>query len=144
MFKLDFDGRLSAWSTLRKNVESSDTPLQDIVDFWNQTQLTGHNTQLDHYYTGNWPTPWEIIEHNRYDDFTKAVMIGYTILLTERFKNNVIEIKTLVDKEHKRLYNVVCINESCILNFCDTDVISPEQIPETCRVENLLLLDRPR
>lgn len=144
MFKLDLDRRLSAWSSLRKQLETSETPLEDTIEFWNMAQLIGHNPLIDPYYQASWPTPWEIIEHNRYDDFTKAIMIGYTLLLTERYKNNVVEIKTLIDKEHKRLYNVVYIDEVCVLNFSDTDIVTPDQIPEDFCVENLVILISPR
>ena len=117
---------------------------QDTIEFWNRVQLIGHNKFIDPYYQASWPGPWEIIDNNVYDDFTKAVMIGYTLLLTEKYKNSNIEVKTLVDKTHKKLYNIVCIDELCILNFKDTEVVNPGQIPDTCCVENLVILESPR
>lgn len=143
MFKNDCDERFAAWSLLRKNIESSDTPFQDAIAFWNQAPLTT-NIVLDPYYQAKWPTPWEIMEQNKYDDFTKAVMIGYTLLLTEKFKDSSINIQTLVDNEKNRLYNAVCIDDLYFLNFCDTDAILASEIPQSCRVENLVLLERPR
>lgn len=143
MFKNDCDSRLSAWSHLRTVLDSSKDPLLDAVLFWNQAPLTT-NVVLDPYYQASWPTPWEIIERNKYDDFTKAVMIGYTLLLTEKFKDSNISIQTMVDKEKNRLYNTVCIDDLYFLNFCDTEVISADEIPSSCRIENLVLLERPR
>lgn len=140
----DLDARLEAWSNLRKSLDKSETPLKDVVDFWNQVSLTTYNSSIDHYYPASWPTPWEIIEHDRYDDFTKAIMIGYTLLLTDRFKNSVIEIKTLIDKTHNKLYNIVDINDLCILNFCDSGPVPHTQIPESCCIENFVQLERPR
>lgn len=144
MTKLDLDSRLEAWSNLRKQLESSTTPLQDIVDFWNQVNIIAHNHLIDHYYSASWPTPWEIIETNRYDDFTKAVMIGYTLLLTEKYKNSDVQIRTLLDKQHNRMYNVVYVDDLYVLNFCDTEVVSKDKIPDSCCIENLVVLVRPR
>ena len=144
MTKLDLDSRLLAWSNIRKHVEVSNTPLLDVANFWNQINLTTHNHLIDPYYPASWPTPWEIIENNRYDDFTKAIMIGYTLLLTEKYKNSSIQVRTLVDKGANKLYNVVYVDDLHVLNFCDDDVITPEEIPDTCCVENLVVLERPR
>lgn len=143
MFKLSLDDRLLAWSSLRKQLENSGSPFEDLMEFWNKAQLVGYNTLIDPYCQANWPTPWEIIDNNVYDDFTKAIMMGYTLLLTERFKNNYIEVKTLIDRTHGKLYNIVCINEICILNFKDDEVVDQGQIPGTCCVENLTIIKSP-
>ena len=144
MFDFDVDGRLEAWSNLRKRIDVSSDPLQEVVDFWSATPFEPHNHRIDHYYDGNWPTPWEIIEENHYDDFTKAVMIGYTLLLTERYKNSFVEIRTIVDSDQNRLYNVVCLENTWALNYDDTAAILLENIPSSCLIENLIQLKRPR
>ena len=144
MTNTDLDSRLESWLNLRKQVDQSLDPFRDVIDFWNKVSLTAHNHLIDHYYSGNWPTPWEIIETNRYDDFTKAIMIGYTLLLTEKYKNSDIQIRTLLDKQHNKLYNVVYVDDLYVLNFCDNGAISPDEIPESCCTENLIVLARPR
>ena len=144
MFDLNDDDRLSAWSELRKRIDTSTDPLKDTVEFWAGTPFIGHNHNIDPYYQASWPTPWEIIVENRYDDFTKAVMIGYTLLLTEKFKNSSIQLKTLVDTTGKRLYNVVCIDDTWALNYDDTQVVLVSNIPSLYRLENLIQLERPR
>jgi hypothetical protein len=144
MFKLSFDDRLSAWTEVRRQVDSSQTPFQEIIDFWSKAPLLPVNPEIDPFYQSSWPTPWEIIENNRYDDFTKTVMMGYTVLLTEKFKNSKVEIRTLVDKDRKRLYNVVYIDDKWVLNFLDFEMIESDKISNSFRVENLILLQRPR
>jgi len=144
MFKLDLDHRLAAWSNLRKTLEISDDPLQDLIDFWQHTPIIPNNVLVDPYHRASWPTPWEIIEYNRYDDFTKAIMMGYTLLLTERYKNSTIQLRTLVDKVRKRLYNVIYVDDEQVLNFSDTEAFSTSQIPEEFLLENLIELERPR
>lgn len=144
MFDLDVDDRISSWSELRKGVDDSSTPLQDIVDFWKSAPFTPHNHLIDPYYPASWPTPWEIIDHNKYDDFTKAIMIGYTILLTERFKNSSVQLKTLVDTQGRKLYNVVFVDDLWVLNYRDGEVVSADKVPSLYNLENLVELKRPR
>lgn len=144
MFDLDVDDRLSAWSELRKQVDSCHDPLQTVTDFWSSTPFVAHNHKIDPFYPASWPTPWEMIVENRYDDFTKAVMIGYTLLLTERFKSSEVQIKTLVDTEFKRLYNVVYVDNTWVLNYDDGQVLRADNIPSLYNLENLVELNRPR
>ena len=143
MFTLDFDSRLSTWAKFRKKLETDDSPLQSVIDFWSYAPIIGHTRVLDPYYISSWPNPWEILNENRYDDFTKAVMIGYTLLLTERYKNSKIEVRTLVDNNKNRLYNSIYLDDKWVLNFQDNFVISVDNVPETCNLENLIELKRP-
>ena len=144
MFTLDIDDRLTAWSEFRKSLEISQSPFDDLINFWAYAPLIAHNHNIDPYYQGSWPTPWEIIAENRYDDFTKAIMMGYTLLLTEKFKKNNVQIRTLVDKEKNRLYNIVLIDNNMVLNFRDDMPVTEDEIPETCVLENLVELARHR
>lgn len=144
MFDLNEDDRLSAWSDLRKRLNTSHDPFQEVTDFWAHTPFVAHNHKIDPFYQASWPTPWEIIIDNRYDDFTKAVMMGYTILLTEKFKNSQVQIKTLVDTQFKRLYNVVCVDDMWVLNYDDSKVLHMDNIPSLYSLENLVGLERPR
>jgi hypothetical protein len=144
MFDLDVDDRLSAWSDLRKHINDCNDPLQEVVDFWSQTPFVPHNHKIDPFYQASWPTPWEMVVENRYDDFTKAVMIGYTLLLTEKFKSSEIQIKTLVDTQFKRLYNVVYVDDTWVLNYDDSKVLKVSNVPSLYSLENLVELKRPR
>jgi hypothetical protein len=144
MFDLEVDDRLSVWANFRESINTSSDPLQEVVDFWESIPFTAHNHNIDPYYQASWPTPWEIIIENRYDDFTKAVMIGYTLLLTEKFKDSSVQIKTLVDPSGKRLYNIVCVDDTWALNYDDSQVLMMGNIPSLYRLENLVQLERPR
>jgi hypothetical protein len=144
MFKTDPDHRLSLWSEFRKNLDSSNNPLDEVAQFWQGAPLIPYNNRIDPYFNREWPTPWEIIYENLYDDFTISLMIGWTLLLTEKFKDSKIEIKTLVDDTAKRLYNVVCVDDQWALNFVDGEVKPLDKVPSLYRLENLVPLDRPR
>lgn len=144
MFKLDVEARLSAWALLRKKAETSKTPLEDIMEFWSNAPFIPHNHLIDPCYAGSWPTPWEIIVENKYDDFTKAVMIGYTLLLTDKFKDSKIEVHTLVDNEQNRLYNIVYVDNTWALNYQDNQAVTVDTVPTSYMLENLVELIRPR
>lgn len=144
MFNASPDDRLTQWAEFRQTLEESKDPLNDVAVFWKQAPLVSHNAKIDPYYQASWPTPWEILVDNRYDDFTLSLMMGYTLLFTERYKDAKIEIKTLVDGAHNRLYNVVYIDDVMVLNFTDGEASSADNVPSLYRLENLVSLGRPR
>lgn len=140
MFKLSSDDRISSWVNLRTQLETCNSPFQTVIDFWRDTPYVPYNRSVDQYNPKSWPTPWEIIDENQYDDFTKALMIGYTIKFTNRFKNSVIIVRTLIDKDKKTCYNVVSIDEEWVLNFKDNEPMLFKNIPDSFSVENIIEL----
>jgi hypothetical protein len=144
MFKEEMDQRLHLWFEFRQTLEDSTVPLQDLVDFWDFCPRIAHNSLIDPNYPRAWPTPWEIVERNKYDDFTLALMMGWTLLLTERFSKSHIEIKVIIDDTSSRVYNVLCVDNSLALNFKDHTVVGVDSIPSLYRVENIVPLKRPR
>ena len=144
MFKLNVDTRLSTWKNIRKKIDSCEEPLQALIDFWASTPYVLGSPVLNPADSENWPTPWEIIESNKYDDFTKAVMMGNTLLLTERYQNSKMQVRTLVDKYTKQSYNTLCIDDMWVLNFKDGEALTVACIPEDCILENLVELRKPR
>jgi hypothetical protein len=140
MFKLPPDDRISSWVSLRTQLETSDNPFQTVVDFWRDAPYVPYNRSVDQYNQKSWPTPWEMIDDNRYDDFTRALMIGYTIKFTNRFKNSVINIRTLIDTDKKSCYNIVSIDEEWVLNFKDNEPVLLKDIPDSFLVENITVL----
>jgi hypothetical protein len=144
MFELDVDSRLSAWAKFRESINTSTDPLQDVVDFWSKAPFTAFNHRIDPFYPASWPTPWEILVENKYDDFTKAIMIGYTLLLTDRYSNSSIQVKTLVDTVGKKLYNTLYVDDKWVLNYKDLEVVSADKVPSLYSLENLVELKRPR
>jgi hypothetical protein len=144
MFKKSPDERLSEWKSLRDNINSSDDPLNVVAEFWSQAPLIPYNRHIDQYNPKSWPTPWEIIVDNQYDDFTLGVMIGYTLKLTEKFANSKIEIRTMVDENRTKLYNLVYVNDSIVLNYDKWKTIKAQEIPDSFLLENLVDISKPR
>ena len=119
-------------------------PLSKIAEYWKDTPLIAFNHAVDPYNHRSWPTPWEIIYENKYDDFTKAIMIGNTLKLTNRYCNSVIQLRTYVDKLKNKLYNVVIIDETWLINYNDNGPVLIENLPESFLLENLIELESTR
>jgi len=140
MFRLSPDDRISSWANLRAQLENCEDPLQMVVDFWSDAPYIPYNHHVDQYNRPSWPTPWEIIVENKYDDFTRALMIGHSLKFTERFKNSVIKIHCLVDKSVSACYNVVDVGGEWVLNYKDNEPVPSENIPDSFLVENIVVL----
>jgi hypothetical protein len=143
MFQKSVDDRLSDWATFRKQLTTSVSPLEDVWEFWQQSPYIPYNNKVDPYNQKSWPTPWDMIVHNKYDDFTKAIMIGWTILLSDRFKNSKIEIKTLVNDQKTCYYNIVCVDNAIAINYSDNGPVAIENIPGSFFIENIIELKSP-
>lgn len=144
MFNLSPDDRISKWSQIRKELDRSDDPLLDTAVLWSEAPFIPYNKEIDPYNQKSWPTPWEILIENKYDDFTKSLMIAWTLKLTDNFKDSKIEIKTLVDKEKKLYYNIVLVDEKLVLNYKDKEVVLADMLLDSLRLENLIEVQRPR
>jgi hypothetical protein len=144
MFTLPPDERLSAWSRFRKQLEVSHDPLNELIEFWYSAPFIPFNKNVDPYNSKSWPTPWEIIVENKYDDFTKALLMSWTLKLTDKFKDSKIEIKTYIDGDKKRQYNLIFINNESVLNYFDDKVSSIEVVPESFFIENIIEVQQPR
>lgn len=144
MFKLPVEERLSHWLKLRHEIDNVENPLQIVWDFWHQSPFIPHNRNIDPYYQKSWPSPWEIIAENKYDDFTRALMIAYTLKLTKKFNNSRIELRTLVDISDPREYNVVYIDDTWVLNYDDEGPVLVKNLNSSFRVENLVEVTGPR
>lgn len=142
MFTLSTEDRLSSWADHRMLLESSSDPLIDTFSFWKSAPFIPYNRNIDPYNQRDWPTPWEIIAENKYDDFTRSLMIAYSIKYTQRFKNTVIEVHTLVDSTRSICYNVVCIDNKWAID--DKGVTDAGSIPESLLIENLIEVGAPR
>lgn len=144
MFDKSIDDRLTCWAAFRKELETSQTPFEDVVDFWHLAPFIPYNNAVDPFFQFGWPSPWDIIVHNKYDDFTKALMIGWTLKLTKRFENSKIEVRTLVDKDSLISYNIICVDNHWAINYNDNGPILMENIPDRFNLENMVELTGPR
>ena len=144
MFELPPDDRLSAWAEHRRLLDISKDPIQDLIDFWINAPYIPFNRNIDPYNQRSWPTPWDIIIQNKYDDFTKVLMMAWTLKLTDKFKDSQIEIKTYTDAVKNREYNIAVIDQNQMINYYDNSAASVDELPESFSLENIIEVQRPR
>jgi len=140
----EVENQLDEWIKFRHCLPDSSSPLEDIATFWSTKKIIQYNNSIDPYYPASWPTPWEIIAKGKYDDLTIAIMIGYTIKLTDQFKNSNIVIKIQVDQTRTRLYNLVYVDDIYVLNYNRFKVVKAQDIEDSFFLENLVELATPR
>lgn len=144
MFDLSPDERLTAWADLRRDLDTSKNPLEQLIEFWDHPPYVPYNRNVDPFNQRSWPTPWEIVIENKYDDFTKVLMMGWTLKLTSKFKDAKVEIKTYADIEKNREYNLLYVDDSVVINYVDNCLSTVDDIPDSFRLENLIEVNRPR
>jgi hypothetical protein len=138
------EDRIDAWARFRRSLTLSLDPLNEVSKFWSDIKTIPYNRAVDPYNQNSWPTPWEIIADNCYDEMTLAIMIGYTIKLIDKFANSRVEIRTLVDSTRTRLYNLVYVDDQFVLNYMRGEIVVTQDIPDSFFLENLVELARPR
>lgn len=144
MFHKSTDERLSDWSNFRKELDNLSDPLTALAEFWNDAPLVIHNHKVDPYNPKSWPTPWDLIVENKYDDFTMALMMAYTLKLTKKFNKDKIEVRTMVDSKKTKLYNLVYVNDEDVLNYERSAAIKAQTIDESLYLENVIDIIFPR
>jgi hypothetical protein len=138
MFDLPIEERLSAWVKLRNQIETDQDPFKLVSEFWYPAPFIPYNKLINPYNKKSWPTPWEIIVENQYDDFTKALMMAYSLKFTKKFNDNLIDIRICLDNSKNVYYNIVCIDDKIAINYKDFDAVPWESIRESFLVENLI------
>lgn len=144
MFNHSVDQRLTDWINCRNTIDQIDEPLQYVWDFWHRAPFIPFNKNIDPFYQKSWPGPWEIIAENKYDDFTRALMIAWTLKLTKKFAESKIEIRTLVDSSNEREYNLVYVDNNWVINYHDNGPILIKDLVGQFRLENLVEVRSPR
>ena len=71
-------------------------------------------------------------------------MIGWTLKFSSMFRDSDIEIKTLVDHDRARQYNIVLVDNKRAINMRDDRPIEVKEIPGSYRLENSIRLEIPR
>jgi hypothetical protein len=107
-----FEDRLATWKRLRDKLVSQPDPIQLAIDFWNDLPESSRN--LDPYDQDTWPDPWTLILENTYCNYTKILGIGYTLMLTDKFKDWHYEIQVGIDRDQSKLYYMLIADDRVI------------------------------
>ena len=139
MFDKTYEQRLVIWRNFRKSLETSSTPLEDVVEFYRRAPtMSLHTDPLD---PKSWPSPWELISDNCYCDFCIVLGMAYSLQLTDRFKGKSLEIHIGIDSASAESYHVLVVdkhvlgfNNSCVkVNDLPQDFVTRK----ICSVPNL-------
>jgi len=113
--------RLAEWKRFRESLETSDTPLEDVAEFW------GHAPFVSCYLNPNnpteWPDPWHLVLDSRLDELAIALGMLYTIKLTQRFMSSKCEIHTSMRPEDNDPRYVLLVDNQHVLNMDWSSVV---------------------
>lgn len=132
MFNKKYEDRLKAWVDFRSTLETSIDPIQDVINFYAKAPMI--TIQVDPWDSSSWLNPWELLQDNRYCEFSRILAICYTLQLTDSFlgASFVIHISTnAADSEVKYLLLI----DDKVVGYNPERWIYKSELPETLRVE---------
>ena len=97
----DYDIKLKHWKAIRSRLEVSSNPFKDVINYYNTKKRCKLSTNP--WDQTSWPTPWELLDVNKYCDFTLTLASCYTLQLTDRFKDFNFEIHISIDNVNEEL-----------------------------------------
>jgi hypothetical protein len=128
MFDKKYEDRLREWTQFRLTVETSLTPVEDVIKFYNRAPLV--NIQVDPWDTSTWLDPWELLYENKYCEFSKILAICYTLQLTERFMDDDFEIHIFTNNKEAKTYYLLFFQDKVIGYDCSRVIFKDELPPE--------------
>lgn len=99
MFNCYDNERLVEWKRFRDSLETSQTPFDDVINFWSHAPFVAN--YLDPDDSGSWPDPWHLIIDGKFDDLAICLGMLYTLQLTQRFMLTKYEIHMSIGTECK-------------------------------------------
>ena len=117
--------RIKLWRDFRKQLETAENPLLDVIYFWNNVPIS--SIAADPYDTKTWPDPWELLKENTYCEFTKILAIYYTLQLTDRFSQSSFEIHIVLDKKESAMKYLLFVDNQAI-GYYNNGVIDRKEI----------------
>lgn len=121
-----FENRVAAWVKLRQELETHSDPFNHAIAFWNKAPL-GKMT-CDPFDRSTWLGAWDMIEENRYCEFSKMLALSYTFLLTDRFGKTMHELNIAADRENHELLYLLHIHDH-VLGYNNNSAMHKDEIP---------------
>ena len=113
--------RLAEWKKFRDKLETSNSPFNDVAEFWGQAPFVSN--YLNPQKPETWPDPWHLILDAKLDDLAIALGMLYTIKLTTRFMETRCEIHTSLAEKEKNQRYVLLVEDKYVLNWSWSRVI---------------------
>lgn len=126
IFFESFETRLTNWLNLRNEVEKHADPIQLVLDYWNRAPISP--LSCDPFDKSTWLEPWDLIEDNHYCEFSKILVIYYTLALTDRFKDSYFEIQVINDKEAHELRYLLFVDD-LVIGYFYNRAITQDELP---------------
>ncbi len=128
MFNLYRDDRIKIWREFRDELEISNSPLQDVAEFWSLAPFV--NPYLNPHNPSEWPDPWHLILEGKYDDLAISLGMLYTLKLTQRFMDTYCEIHMSMLPNEKDPKFFLIVERSDVLNFEYKRSLKIHEIPQ--------------
>lgn len=138
MFDRHGTQRLTAWKEFRDDLETSDTPLEDVAMLWSQAPFV--SPYLDPGNPSEWPDPWHLVLDNRLDDLAIVLGMLYTIKLTQRFMGSNCEIHTSMHPNDKDPRYFLVVDGVHVLNLEYRSVVELSNLDE---LQSRLIWSKP-
>lgn len=135
-----FEERLLTWKSLQHRAARSSSPINLVMDFWNNVPTAARS--IDPYDQETWPDPWEMIEENTYCEFTKLLAVAYTLMFTPEFEDYQPIFKIVVDKSQPRLYYMLLLGDDVVSLDNDNSMILLEKLPKDVHVQKIHVLKK--
>lgn len=138
MWSLKTQERLHEWNGFRRIISnlSFDEAILNTMHLWSYAPIVNH--YLDKSEPTEWPTPWELLRENKYDDTAKALGMLYTLFLSDHGSDhsfNLVQMKATSDLE---TYNIVNIDSGkYILNYTFDEISTSEQLSKDLTTTNI-------
>lgn len=119
MFNLYGNERLIEWKKFRGSLETSETPFEELIQFWSFAPFV--NPYLDPSSPETWPDPWRLILDSKLDNLAITLGMYYTLKLTQRFMSEDFEIHSSMSPKEKEFS--LLVGKTHLLN-CFTRTIT--------------------
>jgi hypothetical protein len=139
MFDKKYEDRLRAWVDFRNQLESSNDPIQDTIDFYNRAPLV--NIQVDPYDKNSWLDPWILLRENNYCNFALILGIAYTLQLTTRFSDTDFEIHICTNREKSEVKYLLYVSNQ-VIGYHRDRAVNTEVVPVSYVTEKKYCLSK--
>lgn len=137
MFNNTYEQRLKEWQLFREELESTDDPLQLVIDQYSKVSQISRYT--DPWTPEMWPTAWELISENTYCDFCVVLGMYYSLQLTDRFKGSKFEIHIGIDRVQSSSYYLLIIDNR-VIGYDNERHVALDELPSTYMSERVYQL----
>lgn len=134
MFDLDTTDRILAWRKFRTKLDdlTLEEALRKTAKFWLSAPLVSQ--YMCPHDRNTWLNPWELLEYNKYCDFSRALGIFYTLCFTSHAKYCTINLSVLRNKSTSEDYNLVVVDGKYALNYNVDNYVNTETVPVGCEL----------